>query len=94
VPCHGLDGKGKGPAVPALKMKPPDLTQLSKKNGRKFPDVLVANVIRGQSFPNAAHGSGDMPVWGDAFRTANRDEAMVTLKVNHLTAYIKSIQQR
>jgi len=92
--CHGLDGKGMGPAEPALKKRPPDLTQLSKKNGGKFPAVMVANLIRGESFPIAAHGSGDMPIWGNAFRATNRDEAMVTLKVNHLTAYIESIQQR
>ena len=28
--CHGLDGKGNGPAAEALKVPPPDLTALAK----------------------------------------------------------------
>jgi mono/diheme cytochrome c family protein len=30
--CHGLDAKGSGPAAPALKMEPADLTTLAKEN--------------------------------------------------------------
>ena len=30
--CHGSDGKGGGPFSPQLKVWPPDLTQLAKKN--------------------------------------------------------------
>ena len=32
APCHGADGKGNGPAAPAMKAPPSDLTQLSKKH--------------------------------------------------------------
>jgi hypothetical protein len=28
--CHGIDGKGRGPAADALKVPPPDLTMLAK----------------------------------------------------------------
>src|ERR1035437_888659 len=34
--CHGKDAKGAGPAAPALKAKPADLTQIGKNNGGKF----------------------------------------------------------
>src|ERR1019366_5197373 len=44
--CHGRDGKGSGPAVPALKVPPSDLTTLSKRNGGIFPSAHVSNVIR------------------------------------------------
>jgi mono/diheme cytochrome c family protein len=34
--CHGVDGKGNGPAAEALRVRPPDLTTLAKKNGGKI----------------------------------------------------------
>ncbi len=91
--CHGLDGKGKGPAASALKKQPPDLTLLSKKYGGKFPRSTVSSVIEGTDFITD-HGSRDMPIWGDAFRIENHDESMVKMKVRNLTVYIESIQQK
>jgi len=91
--CHGVDGKGHGPAAPALKRQPPDLTLLSKKNGGKFPSATVSSVIRGDDFI-IDHGSQSMPIWGDAFRAVNHDETMVKLKIQNLAIYIESIQQK
>lgn len=91
--CHGLDGKGSGPAASALKQRLPDLTLLSKKNGGKFPDFRVTGVIQGDA-AIAAHGSRDMPMWGDVFRDLKRDESTVTLRVHNLTQYLASIQQK
>jgi mono/diheme cytochrome c family protein len=91
--CHGVDGKGNGPAAPSLKKPPTDLTLLSKKNGGKFPRTIVSSVIRGDDFITD-HGTRDMPIWGSAFRTVNRDEMMVELKIQNLTTYIESIQQK
>jgi mono/diheme cytochrome c family protein len=91
--CHGIDGKGHGPAAPALKRRPTDLTQLSKKNGGKFPSATVSSVIRGDDFI-VDHGSQSMPIWGDAFRTVNHDETMVKLKIQNLAIYIETIQQK
>jgi mono/diheme cytochrome c family protein len=36
--CHGADARGRGPAAPALKASPADLTVLSRNNHGKFPD--------------------------------------------------------
>jgi mono/diheme cytochrome c family protein len=91
--CHGLDGKGKGLAAPALKKQPPDLTLLSKRFGGKFPRTTVSSIIEGNDLI-VDHGSRAMPIWGDAFRIANHDESMVKLKVQNLTIYIESIQQK
>lgn len=91
--CHGIDGKGNGPAVPALAKQPPDLTQLSKKNGGKFPTFVVSNIILGDEFI-AAHGSRDMPMWGDVFRSKNRDESAIKLRIHNLTEYVESLQQK
>jgi mono/diheme cytochrome c family protein len=91
--CHGLDGKGGGPAAPALKQALPDLTLLSKKNGGKYPNFRVSNAIQGDA-SITAHGSRDMPMWGDVFRGMKRDEAVVKLRVYNLTQYIQSMQQK
>jgi mono/diheme cytochrome c family protein len=91
--CHGLDAKGAGPAVAGLKSKPPDLTQLSKRNGGKFPSARVETVLEHSSL-FSAHRSQDMPVWGDAFRNANRDERLVKLKIHNVVLYIESVQEK
>jgi len=91
--CHGVDGKGNGPAVPALKNSPGDMTLLSKNNGGKFPELKVYNSIRGD-VGVAAHGSKDMPIWGDVFRDMGRgDSAQTSLRIRNLTKYIESMQK-
>jgi cytochrome c len=62
APCHGMDGKGHGPAAAALKMQPVDLTGLSRSNHGRFPDTHVAAVMQFGSEVQA-HGSAEMPVW-------------------------------
>src|SRR5215472_152450 len=47
--CHGQGGKGNGPAAPALKTMPTDLTQLAMNNGGVFPETHVMAVIKGDS---------------------------------------------
>jgi len=64
--CHGLDGKGKGPVAEQLKVAPPDLTVLAKKNNGVFPTNAVYETIYG-SKTIAAHGTRDMPIWGERF---------------------------
>ncbi len=89
--CHGLDGKGGGPAAPALKNKPKDLTLLSKASGGKFPAMRVMNSIKDGT--QAGHGSKDMPVWGPILSTVSADSpAVVTQRVGNLVGFIESIQ--
>lgn len=90
--CHGKDGKGGGPAVPALKMAPPDLTSLGRLNQGKFPELRVFNAIKGD-LEMAAHGSRDMPIWGDVLRSLSRGhESDVQMRMTNLTKYIQSLQ--
>ena len=91
--CHGTDGKGNGPAATALKKAPADLTLLSAHNGGKFPDVRVSRYIQGDDAV-LAHGSRDMPVWGDVFKSMNRDPLTAVQRVSNLTDYVKSIQAK
>lgn len=90
--CHGTDGRGGGPAADFLKKRPADLTQLSGKNDGKFPASRVANVIQGRDVV-AAHGSRDMPIWGSVFRVLG-DSATVEMRIQNLTAYLRSIQRQ
>jgi mono/diheme cytochrome c family protein len=91
--CHGTSGKGDGPTAPALKKAPADLTVLSKKNGGKFPTERVRNYIDGTSSA-AAHGSREMPIWGDALKAIDASQAGITYRVTALATYIESIQAK
>ncbi|HAD09482.1 MAG TPA: cytochrome C [Porticoccaceae bacterium] len=64
VSCHGWTGKGDGPAGPALTTPPADLTQLSARNGGKFPRTKIQRYLEGE-LPVTAHGSREMPIWGN-----------------------------
>ena len=64
--CHGTDGKGKGPVSDQLKVLPSDLTILAKNNNGVFPTNAVYETIYG-SKTIAAHGTREMPIWGERF---------------------------
>jgi mono/diheme cytochrome c family protein len=91
--CHGLDGKGQGPAAAALTVAPVDLTMLKQKNGGKFPSLKISQVIQGSDAVKA-HGTTEMPIWGPIFRTMdNGNTAVSQLRVANLTHYISSLQK-
>ena len=67
--CHGIDGTGTGPMADSLKVKPTDLTVISKKNNGHFPYTMLRKTIEGTELGLArAHGPREMPVWGPVFR--------------------------
>ncbi|HWE51547.1 MAG TPA: cytochrome c [Bryobacteraceae bacterium] len=86
--CHGIDGKGSGPAAAALRKAPPDLTLINKRNHGEFPAFRITHIIDGFEV-QAAHGSREMPVWGDYFR----DKELLELREHNLTDYLRSIQK-
>jgi len=90
--CHGLAGKGNGPAAVALKKQPADLTQLSKKNGGTFPAARVSFTIEGREIM-ASHGSRDMPIWGNIFNLMD-GEKIAKLRIHNLTAYVETLQEK
>lgn len=92
--CHGVSGKGDGPAAGALKSPPANLTVLSKNNGGKFPANRVTSILHGQATVTA-HGNRDMPVWGPVFwHMSQGHEAEVHQRVANLTHYIESLQTK
>ena len=64
--CHGIDGKGNGPVGADLKVPPSDLTVLARKNNGVFPFNSVYETIDGRKSV-IAHGTRDMPIWGDRY---------------------------
>jgi mono/diheme cytochrome c family protein len=89
--CHGLNGKGDGPAAKALNKAPANLTQLSAKNGSKFPQAVVSQYIAGADTV-AAHGTRDMPIWGQVFHSMGQGPAVDQLRIRNLTDYVKTLQ--
>lgn len=92
--CHGSDGKGGGPFSPQLRVWPPDLTQMAKKNHGVFPEMRVTEAVDGE-FGKPSHGSAEMPIWGPVFRSmahGHKDSAQV--RINSLVKYLESIQEK
>ena len=74
VPWHGR--KRYGPLANLLTEKPAALTQLAKENGGKFPRIKVMRQIDGRDTVRA-HGTSDMPVWGESFKAARQTVLLV-----------------
>ena len=91
--CHGNEGEGNGPAAQALKVPPPDLTILARKNNNSYPYDRVRSAIAGDvRLP--IHGSKEMPVWGELFWSMSQGHSSeVQLRINNLDKYIESMQR-
>ena len=99
--CHGLDGKGDGPATDVLTTKPTNLTALASQNDGIYPFGRVYQVIDGR-VSVAGHGTTDMPIWGNYFRAealpATRHpgisaEEVVQGRILGLVYYIQTLQE-
>ena len=90
--CHGVDAKGGGPAAEALKQRPTDLTQITRRNSGKFPALHMQLVIQGKT-DIAAHGNAEMPPWGDAFRSISASQSFAEMRVQALVRYLEEIQR-
>lgn len=94
--CHGTTGRGDGPAAAALRTPPADLTRIAQRRGRHFPVAEIAAYIDGRTTV-PAHGSRDMPVWGERFGEmvggGSLGEEVVRGNLLVLIEYLQSIQQ-
>ncbi len=90
--CHGLEGRGDGPAAEAMRMRPTDLTALARRNGGKFPALRVQRLLGGvEGLP--AHGGKRMPVWGPVFLPLSPAEGETAAMIDRLVRYLESIQK-
>jgi mono/diheme cytochrome c family protein len=96
--CHGTDAKGDGPLADLLTKKPANLTQLAKNNGGKFPGIKVMHQIDGRDTVRA-HGTSDMPVWGQNFKSmgttsSQTGESAVRGTAQEIVSYLQTIQEK
>ncbi|MCC7413548.1 MAG: c-type cytochrome [Gammaproteobacteria bacterium] len=93
--CHGPGGRGDGTFAKLLTVRPSDLTVLARNNGGAFPFDRVYDVIDGRDII-AAHGSRDMPIWGQRYEDVAGDgsETVVRGRILELIIYLGSIQAR
>lgn len=96
--CHGPSGTGQDGVASRLFTKPPtNLTLLAKNNGGKFPMMEVINIVKGDQ-PVAAHGTREMPVWGEILGRP-LEESMyaqdaANARILNIGKYLESIQQK
>jgi mono/diheme cytochrome c family protein len=92
--CHGLDGKGRGTWNGT---HVPDLTQLRRKNGGKFPFEDVYRVVDGRSKFPWHQRRPDMPFWGQVFqeeKTEPAARANVEARIAAIVDYIRGLQEK
>jgi mono/diheme cytochrome c family protein len=92
--CHGADGKGNGPAASSFKVPPADLTMLVKNNHGEFPSDHVWAILHFGT-KAAAHGSSEMPVWGDVLSGLEpTDTIKQEQRIANLVSYLKTLQAK
>jgi mono/diheme cytochrome c family protein len=94
--CHGESAHGDGPVAGTLAVGVPDLTQLYRRYGNRFPAVELRETIDGRNIV-IAHGARTMPVWGYEFWWEDgadvEAEATARTTIDKLLDYIRSIQE-
>jgi mono/diheme cytochrome c family protein len=94
--CHGTDGLGDGPVAKSLVTPPANLRKLGDKYGMPLPAPRIAEVIDGRNTARA-HGSHEMPVWGEKLYTlgaGERGEYGIGEVIGKIIAYLNTIQDR
>jgi mono/diheme cytochrome c family protein len=100
--CHGPRAGGDGPMAELLTEPPKDLRHLARDNDGRFPFAEVYQAIDGRRAIRA-HGTREMPVWGDYFEEEAIDRGLppgldarqiVQGRILSLVYYLQAIQQR
>jgi mono/diheme cytochrome c family protein len=94
--CHGTDGLGDGPVAKSLATPPANLRKLGDKYGMPLPAHRIAEVIDGRDTARA-HGSHEMPVWGEKLYElghGEKGETGISEVIAKIIAYLNTIQDR
>ena len=93
--CHGMTGKGDGPAAPALSNPVPDLTQFGAQTGSAY-HAQLESVISGTDRTVHKDIVG-MPLWFREFQYVRRDKfgrprtMYANLKIHSLAEYVEEL---
>ena len=93
--CHGVDGKGDGPANPALDRPAPDLTQLSADGRPGYTHAELESVIAGRDRTVHKDMVG-MPLWETEFQyvrswNGRPRTSYARVKVHTLAEYVEGM---
>ena len=91
--CHGATAEGDGALAKSLKVRPPDLTKIAKRN-KGFRRDEIRQIIDGRTEVDT-HGTRYMPVWGLSLRDPGRmddQETEIADQIAALVDYLLSIQ--
>ena len=92
--CHGNGGAGDGSVAEILRVPPPDLTLIARRNGGTFPRAGVFGAIDGRQAVRG-HGPGDMPIWGDVLKSIEgHNEGIIRKRIDAIVIHIESLQAR
>jgi len=95
--CHAADGTGKGRML--TEANPPDLTELSLRNGGKFPFAHVYMIVDGREMAES-HKRFAMPFWGEYLRQQQGREstpatdAAVKQRILDIVRHLETIQRK
>ena len=93
--CHGEKADGRGPVAKSLKDQPTDLRRLGDKYGMPLPHGQLARFADGRA-EVAAHGTREMPVWGERFSeiyaAKGSKQGDLPHRIDKIIDYLNSIQ--
>jgi mono/diheme cytochrome c family protein len=90
--CHGKAAKGDGPMGRSLKIAPPDLTRIAKRNGGSFPKQRLEQILSGETEIAAGHGTREMPLWGPIFSQIAWDQDLGRVRIDNVAKYLEQLQ--
>ena len=97
VSCHGVDGKGDGPAAVRLSTKPADLTKIAARRDGMWPALEVMEILSGYSRNTLPRE--DMPVIVDIldhemseFDPGNGEPFLMPTKLIEIANYLEALQ--
>jgi len=91
--CHGASAHGDGVVARSLATPVPDLTSIAQRNGGMFPRERIRAAIVNTERPITAHGTGEMPVWGQILRALDRTDTKAAVRIDNVVAYIETLQE-
>ena len=57
-----------------------------------FPRESVRSLLALGPQKGAGHGTSDMPVWGTIFRAFDKNDTMVSVRIDNLVTYLETLQ--